>query len=220
MKKKLVIISTITFILLANKIILSKLILFSLEKWINKDIIIKDFNIIYKKREISLNNIIITDKDDSSKKIFEAKEINIVLKPSSLLSKLIIIEKVEIQKPFLNLDFDISGYNKNLIKDNLGISKNLSKKDNPKIYPKKIIDINFLVIDLSFDNFKVNIRRSDTNSTKTLILSDMNFKRFGNELGYQHYKDVFKIILMDLVMRIPDQELRGIIKKHYNFRNN
>ena len=217
MKKKLVFISTVAFILLANKIILSKLILFSLEKWTNKDIIIKDFNIIYKKRKVSLNNIIINDKDDSSKKIFQAEKIDIVLKPSSLLSTLIIIEKVEIQKPILNLDFTISNNNKNLIKDNLGISKKLSKKENPKIYPKKIIDINFLVLDLSFENFKVDIKRSDTNNSSTLILSNMKFKKFGNEFGYQHYKDIFKIILIDLVMRIPDQELRKIIKKHYNF---
>ena len=217
MKKKLVFISTVTFILLANKIILSKLILFSLEKWTNKDIIIKDFNIIYKKRKVSLNNVIISDKDDSSKKIFQAKKIDIILKPSSLLSTLIIIEKVEIQKPILNLDFTISNDNKKLIKDNLGISKKLSKKQNPKIYPKKIIDINFLVLDLSFENFKVDIRRSDTKNSSTIILSNMKFKKFGNELGYQHYKDVFKIILIDLVMRIPDQELKKNIKKYYNF---
>ena len=217
MKKKLVLISTVTFILLANKIILSKLILFSLEKWTNKDIIIKDFNIIYKKRKVSLNNVIISDKDDSSKKIFQAKKIDIILKPSSLLSTLIIIEKVEIQKPILNLDFTISNDNKKLIKDNLGISKKLSKKENPKIYPKKIIDINFLVLDLSFENFKVDIRRSDTKNSSTIILSNMKFKKFGNELGYQHYKDVFKIILIDLVMRIPDQELKKNIKKYYNF---
>ena len=104
-----------------------------------------------------------------------------------------------------------------MIKDNLGISKKLSKKENPKIYPKKIIDINFLVLDLSFENFKVDIKRSDTNNTSSIILSDMKLKEFGNELGYQHYKDIFKTILIDLVMRIPDQELRKIIKKNYNF---
>ena len=217
MKKKIVFISTLAFILLANKIILSKLIIFSLEKWINKDIIINDFNIIYKKRKVSLNNIIISDKDDSSKKIFQVEKIDIILKPSSLLSTLIIIEKVEIQKPILNLDFTISSDNKNLIKDNLGISKKFNKKENPKIYPKKLIDINFLVLDLSFENFKIDIKRSDTNNTSSIILSDMKLREFGNELGYQHYKDIFKIILIDLVMRIPDQELRKIIKKHYNF---
>ncbi len=217
MKKKIVFISTVAFILLANKIILSKLILFSLEKWINKDIIINDFNIIYKKRKVSLNNIIISDKDDSSKKIFQVEKIDIILKPSSLLSTLIIIEKVEIQKPILNLDFTISSDNKNLIKDNLGISKKFNKKESPKIYPKKLIDINFLVLDLSFENFKIDIKRSDTNNTSSIILSDMKLREFGNELGYQHYKDIFKIILIDLVMRIPDQELRKIIKKHYNF---
>ena len=43
----------------------------------------------------------------------------------------------------------------------------------------------------------------------------MRFAKFGNELGYQHYKDIFKIILLDFVMRISDQDLRKMIKKYY-----
>ncbi len=43
----------------------------------------------------------------------------------------------------------------------------------------------------------------------------MSFGKFGNELGYKHYKDIFKIILIDLVMRISDQKLKRIIKSYY-----
>jgi hypothetical protein len=214
-KKKLLFISTITFILLANKIILSKLILFSLEKWIDKDIIVKDFNISYKKKEISINDIIINNKNTSSENIFKASKVNIKLKLSSLFTTLILIEQINIKNPILNLNFDISHDNKDLLKDNLGILKNLKKKKNPKIYPKKFIDINFLVLNSSLENFKINIKRSDLTNKDSIILSNMHFKKFGNELGYQHYKDVFEIILMDLVMRIPDQELKKIIKKYY-----
>ena len=34
-----------------------------------------------------------------------------------------------------------------------------------------------------------------------------------NEKGYQHYKDVFKLILFDLVSRISDPELKKLLKK-------
>ena len=39
------------FILISNKLILSNLAVFSFEKWINKEIIIQDFDISYKKKK-------------------------------------------------------------------------------------------------------------------------------------------------------------------------
>ena len=203
-------------ILLANKIIFSQIILFSLEKWIDKNIIVQKFDISYKNKEISLQNILINKKDETNKTIFSAERINLKLKPKSLFSKLIIIEDIYIQKPIINLKFDISKNNKKLIDDNLGLLKNLREKDNPKIYPKKLIDINFLVLSSSLENLKFNLERSDTNQIRTINLSNMYFKNFGNEKGYRHYKNVFQIILGDLLLRIPDQELRLIIKDSFN----
>ena len=207
-------------ILLANKIIFSQIILFSLEKWIDKNIIVQKFDISYKNKEISLQNILINKKDETNKTIFSAERINLKLKPKSLFSKLIIIEDIYIQKPIINLKFDISKNNKKLIDDNLGLLKNLREKDNPKIYPKKLIDINFLVLSSSLENLKFNLERSDTNQIRTINLSNMYFKNFGNEKGYRHYKNVFQIILGDLLLRIPDQELRLIIKDSFNINNN
>ena len=43
--------SIFVLILFANKIILSKVIIFSFEKWVKKEILVKDFNIFYKKKE-------------------------------------------------------------------------------------------------------------------------------------------------------------------------
>ena len=207
-------------ILLANKIIFSQIILFSLEKWIDKNIIVQKFDISYKNKEISLQNILINKKDETNKAIFSAERINLKLKPKSLFSKLIIIEDIYIQKPIINLRFDISKNNKILIDDNLGLLKNLREKDNPRVYPKKLIDINFLVLSSSLENLKFNLERSDTNQIRTINLSNMYFKNFGNEKEYRHYKNVFQIILGDLLLRIPDQELRLIIKDSFNINSN
>ena len=215
-KKKIPLIIISIMILLANKIIFSQIILFSSEKWIDKNIIVQKFDISYKNKEISLQNILINNKDETNKAIFSAERINLKLKPKSLFSKLIIIEDIYIQKPIINLRFDISKNNKILIDDNLGLLKNLREKDNPKIYPKKLIDINFLVLSSSLENLKFNLERSDTNQIRTINLSNMYFKNFGNEKGYRHYKNVFQIILGDLLLRIPDQELRLIIKDSFN----
>ena len=211
--KKILLFSIILILIVTyNKLIISRIILISFEKWINKEIIVEDFDIFYKKGEISLNNIIVTDQKED---IFTAKKIVLSFKPASFLTKLIIIKKIYIQKPSLNLKFDISNEKKQFIRDNLGISKSIEQKKKPKIYPKKIIDINFLVENSNFEEFTVNIKRLDNSFEESITLSNMYFVKFGNELGYQHYKDIFRIILLDFVMRISDQELRKMIKKYY-----
>ena len=211
--KKILLFSIILILIVTyNKLIISRIILISFEKWINKEIIVEDFDIFYKKAEISLNNIIVTDQKED---IFTAKKIVLSFKPASFLTKLIIIKKIYIQKPSLNLKFDISNEKKQFIRDNLGISKSIQQKKKPKIYPKKIIDINFLVENSNFEEFTVNIKRLDNSFEESITLSNMYFVKFGNELGYQHYKDIFRIILLDFVMRISDQELRKMIKKYY-----
>ena len=214
-KKKLIFLGTLIFILFINKIILSKLVIFALESWIDKEIIVSDFNIFYKKKEISINNIIIRNKDNLMENVFTAENITVNLKPNTLFTKLIIIDSIKFKNPILNLKFNISNKNDKLIEDNLGISENLKRKNNPKIYPKKIVDINFLILNSSLEELKINIKRSDKSVIETVILSNMYFQKFGNELGHRHYKDVLKIILLDLVMKITDQELKDIIKKYY-----
>ncbi len=215
-KKKLIFTSILILVLLTNKIILSSLILLSLENWIDKKIFVNNFDISYKEKELSLNNIIVNDKDNLKNIIFKAEKIIINFNLKSLFTKLIIIENIKLKEPILNIKFDISKKKDQLIEDNLGVSSNLKSKDNPKIYPKKIIDINFLVMDSSIENFKINIERLDNNNSETLTLSNMSFKKFGNEKGYLHYKDIFKIILFELTLKITDQELKKIIKENYD----
>ena len=45
----------------------------------------------------------------------------------------------------------------------------------------------------------------------------MSFNRIGNKKNFQHYKDVFRIILGDIFLKIPDINLQKLIKKHINF---
>ena len=202
-------------ILIGNKLILSNLAIFSFEKWTNKEIIIEDFDISYGEKKVSLKNIIVRDPKNSNINIFTAERIILSFQPNSLFTKLILIDDIKIQKPVLNLNFNFSNKVDNSKRDNIGIYKSIEQKLNPKIYPKKIIDINFLIENLDIEEFKVNVTRLDNYSEETIVITKMYFRKFGNELGYQHYKDIFKIILIDLVMRISDQELKKIIKSYY-----
>ncbi len=189
----------------------------SLEKWIDKDIKIKNFDIFYKKGEIHLDKILIFDKENLEENLFEAESIRVQIEPSSLFTTLIKINEIKIVEPILNLKFNITEDKQKSINDNIGLSENLKNKNNPKIYPKKFLDINFLVFNSSIENFIINIGTFNNDKIETITLSDMYFKNFGNELGYQHYKDIFKIILINLSMKITNEKLKKIIKENYKF---
>ena len=69
-------------------------------------------------------------------------------------------------------------------------------------------------------NSKALINYSVNEKNLKINLSQMSFKKVGNagnKTGqkFQHYKDVLKIILSDIFFRIPDDNLRNIIKKTY-----
>lgn len=219
MKKKYFIFSILLIIIIFNKAILSKVIISSLEKWIDKKITVKNVDLQYLKNEIILKDISIkNEKKFLSKNLFRAKKIKIKYKFNSIFSKLIVIERVEILSPILNLNLEIAKDNQK-IEDNLGISKNLNLSKNPKIYPKKLIDINFLINLTTISNFKVNILRRGKDDI-SILQPKMIFRKYGNEKKYQHYKDVFRIIMSDFFLRIPDNELRKLIKKNYQLTKN
>ena len=43
----------------------------------------------------------------------------------------------------------------------------------------------------------------------------MYFNKIGNEKGYQHYKDAFELIFIDIIAKIYDPELKKLLKKTY-----
>ena len=216
MSKKIILISIIIILILLHKIIISRIALSAFEKWMDKDIKIEKFDISYSGNEIILNGInVFNNEKNFYEKVFSAKRIKVKFQPKSIFSDLVIIENLKILDPVININFKILDEKKGIIDDNIGILKNLDNKSNPKIYPKKIIDINFLVMKMKLDNFGINIYRSDIKKEINFNLSNINFAPFGNEKGYQHYKDIFKIILIDIVMRIPDRDLKQKVLEKY-----
>lgn len=215
MLKKILLIF-ILIVLLFNKFILSKVILISFENWLDKNAIVEDIDISYLKGSIKFKNFNIFDnKETKDLLLFNAGEIYIQFDLSSLFSTLIVIEDLNISNAKLYINFETSK-NKELINDNLSILDNINIK-NPKIYPKKIIDINFLIKKCEIMRAKVGIIENNKKEIE-ITLSSMNFTLFGNEKNFQHYKDVIKIILTDIYMRIPDQDLRNLIKNTYKIK--
>ena len=213
---KKILLTIVLAVVLFNKVILSQIILINLKTKLDIDIVIKNIDISYIKGFLIIKDVNVFKKSKSKKlNIFYAEKIYTELDLSSLFSTLIIIKNLDIHNGKLYINLETSKINE-IINDNLSILENKQNKY-PKIYPKKMVDINFLIKKFRIINSKVEIKKNNKYKTD-VILPDMNFSLFGNEKNYPHYKDVFKIILINLFMKIPDQKLRDLIEETYKIK--
>ena len=134
---------------------------------------------------------------------------------NSLLSDLIIIEHLIFYDSKIFVDIDIT--NGEIINDNLDEVKKNQNNYKPKIYPIKKKDVNFLILKLQTYNTQGFIRTSNKSNEIKINLSNISFNKIGNKAGFQHYKEVFKIALGDIFLKIPNKDLKNFIKKTYKF---
>ena len=115
---------------------------------------------------------------------------------------------------FLNKEvlFDKNQINENTIADdNIEVVKKLDSNYIPVTYPIKKRDKNFLILETELKNSKVFIKTSSSPKKIEINLSDMNFFNVSNQAKFQHYKNLFKIMLKDLFFKVPDQKLKNLI---------
>ena len=113
------------------------------------------------------------------------------------------------------LEFD-NQINENIIADdNIEVVKKLDSNYIAVTYPIKKRDKNFLILETELKNSKVFIKTSSSPKKIEINLSDMNFFNVSNQAKFQHYKNLFKIMLKDLFFKVPDQKLRNLMKKTY-----
>ena len=206
----------VILIFVFNKIILSKIIIYSASKWLEKDLSIKKIDINYFSDVIELNVVKIkNNKNFSYENIFEAEKIIIKYNLNTILKDLVEIDYLRIQNTKFYLEFDEK--NKKIVNDNIGLAEKKDVDYKPKIYPKKKKDKNILIVKTDITNSQVLIKMLKNNNEMTVNLSDMIFNNISNKKNYLHYKDVFKIILNDLFFKVPDQSLKDLIKNSYKF---
>ena len=197
------ILSIIILIIIFNNKIVEKYIVYKLSKWVEKDVVFKELNFEYpnlikiKGLEIKNSNPVYYDN------VFEAKiiTINIDLK-SYFFDKLVIINDLEIINPNFYLELlvikDITeNKEKNIFEDNIGVAKKISKNLPDKIWPQKKKDKNFLIFKSSIDSGIAFIKISSIKNESRISLSNFEFPNIGNQKGFQHYKDVLRIIFLD-----------------------
>ncbi len=217
MKKIIIIFVLILSLLIFNKTIISQVIIFAIPKLIDRNISIKNIDIDYSKKQIILNSV----QAKSTNKIyyknfFEAEKIEIKYNFKSLFTNLIIIEHLIFYNAKIFLDIDINN-NKVIVDDSLQEVKKQEENYKPKIYPIKKKDINFLILKFQIFNTQGFIKSSNKLNEIKINLSNMSFNKIGNKNDFQHYKDVFRIILGDVFLKIPDINLQKLIKKTYKF---
>ena len=176
----------------------------------------------YFKGELEINKIKIKNKRNLVSSTFDANLIVIDFNFKSLFSNLVILNNVTILDP--KFYFEIKDIKQELNKkkstNKLNLAGSVSKENLPKIYPQKKKDKNFLILTLEIKNSKAVIKYPKNVEDLKIDLSEIIFKKVGNagkenNNNFQHYKDVMNLILSDIFFKIPDYDLRNLIKKIY-----
>jgi hypothetical protein len=220
MKKIIITFVIILPLIIFNKNIISKLIILAIPKLTDRNISIETIDINYLKKQIILNSVEVKSTNKIYyENILEVEKIKIKLNLKSLFSDMIIIDHLIFynSKIFLDINIDINIDDKVIVDDSLQEVKKQEESYKPKIYPIKKKDINFLILKFQTYDSQGFIKSSNKSNEIKINLSNMSFNRIGNKENFQHYKDVFRIILGDIFLKIPDIDLQKLIKKTYKF---
>ena len=226
MRSKLIVILTFIIILIFfNKNIVQYFIIKKLSYWTENEVELKLQKINFFSEIILIDQFKIKNKKNFFyKNIFESKNIQIELNLKTILSNLVEINKLIINDPKLYIEIkNIKKSTKNKIKDNLELIEKLSDNNKPKEYPPKNKDKNFIILKMSIKNSQAFIKHKKDKENIEIKLSDMQFSMVGNAgkngtKNFLHFKDVIRIILNDIFFRIPDENLRTIIKENYKIK--
>jgi len=214
----------ILIIFIFNKKIISYYYLKKFSSWVERPVEISNLNFGYS-GIVEIEDIkILNSEENFYQNIFQAEKISFKIDIKSLISQLIIINNLDITNPEFYLDVKISeekkeniDNKKTIYEDNLGLAQKLNEKTPDKIWPKKNKDVNFIIRKAVLTGAIANIKVSSIPDPAKINLSKMMFSNFGNEKGYQHYKDILKIILFDLYASTENGGIKETLKKIYNF---
>ena len=215
----LIILLFIVNIFFFHSYFLKKIIINSLDNITEKKISIKKIDLSFKKNILILNNIKIYNPNNFAyEHFFICKKITIKPVLNSLFKNVIEFENLTFYEPIIFLEIQKQSSNKKDLEniDNIDQVEKSSSSYKPKIYPIKKKDINIFIKKVITHQPKANLKYANSYKVENLILSEMEINNVGNtKENSQHFKDVFKLILLDFYFRIPNFEIKKELKKIY-----
>jgi|TARA_B100001057_G_scaffold424848_1_gene447860 hypothetical protein len=196
---------------------------YKLSKWVEKDVIIGDFNFKFPKTIVIKNLKIQNSNSTYYENIFSSDYIkfDIDLK-SYFFSDLVIIDNLEIENSSFYLELNQKKIQltenkdeKIIFEDNIGVAKKINENLPDRIWPIKKKDKNFIILESSINNSIVFMKISSFKDESKILLSNFDFFNFGNQKGVNHYKDILKIIFFDFIAREKNFEKREILESVY-----
>ena len=221
------IVSIIILLFIFHEKIVEKFIIYKLSNWVEKEVSFDNFKYEYPNL-IKISGLeVINANPIYNDNIFESELISIDLDLKTyLFKKLVIIKSLKIENPIFFLELNTKksevldndkNIKKNIFEDNIGVAKKINENLPDKIWPSKKRDINFLILKSSIENGIAYIKISSVEDTSKIYLSTFKFFKIGNQKGFQHYKDVLKIMLFDIFARETDQIKKETLKEAYKF---
>ena len=212
--------------IILREFIIKEYISYKFSKWAEREVKIE--KLIFKfPNQFIIKNIVIFNKNPNFyKKNFSSENINIDIDVKSyLFSDLVIINSLSIENSNFFLEIVKNSKNKNnqkgkdeiIYMDNIGLAeKNFLKKE-PKVWPIKKKDVNFLIKKTYLSNTNASIYIPSIPIETKITLSNFQFSNVGNDLKAKHYKDVFKILLLDTFASVKIMKIKSLLKTIYNF---
>ena len=215
MKRILIIIfCLILIIIFFYNFFLTKIIHFNLEKITEKKVKIESINIDFINQELIINNIeILNDQKFEYENIFFCDEIIVKFIFLNLFQQIIYFEKIIFKEPIIYVEIKKDNL---IFEDNISVIEKKKKSYKPKIYPEKNTDRNVIFKKVQILKPKANLIIDNLYKYENLNLSNMNLSNVGtSETKSLHFKKIFKIILTDLYLKVPNFEVKKKLKEIY-----
>ena len=185
---------------------------------------IQDLKINFLNESAVLNDITVANNNNFPGNLIKLDQINIDINLKSLLDETVEIKSVKVKG--LNFEYivltkngkiidNLSLINKAIKKNNITANLNNKNKEPKKEYPKKKDDKNFIIKKLNISNSNVKVISQDLDIDTKTKLSDMEFLNVGNSKDANHFKDVFAMILTNVISKVQNDVLTQKIKQKF-----
>jgi len=171
---------------------------------------IDELKINFLNEEIILENITIQNNNNFPGDLIKIEKIRILINFSTLMSETIEAKIIEIDG--VDFNFQVLVRNGQII-DNLSLinqalkATNNSKVEGKKIYPEKKKDKNFIIKKLVFTDLNANVISNELKINTKTKLDNMQFLNVGNSKNANHFKDVFAMILTNVINKVQNDIL-------------